>query len=84
MCEVLVRNGQHQRPMLAVLRRYGIGEADRYSRGIWIHKEDLSDILERMQSDRSFFMHGDEYVVNGSSKHNQVMFSDFEKLFPDE
>ena len=32
MKKTLVRNGKHQRPLLAVLTRYGIGQQDGYDR----------------------------------------------------
>ena len=83
--DVLVRKGQHMGPMYAVLKRYGIGKPDKYDRGLWISSTDLVDILSGMESDPvsySGIHNGKKWIaVNGTNQHNQVLFSDFAKLF---
>ena len=82
---VLVRNGRHQRPLLAVLKRYGIGKPDQYDRGLWISEADLPRIEAGMASDPSrhtFRWHGQEFLlVSGTNMHNDVQISDFRELF---
>ena len=85
MGNVLVKNGQHMRPMLAVCRRYGVGSPDKYDRGVWISKANLDTIRAMMESDPSAIrgtFNGKPWImVNGTNKHNQVMLRDFEELF---
>lgn len=85
MKKVLIRNGRHQRPLLAVCNRYGIGSADGYGRGVWITKEDVPKIAERMETDdtavRGVFNGKPWIAVQGTNKHNHVMIEDFEELF---
>ena len=78
---VLVKNGHHQRPMVAVLSRYGLGERDQYGRGIWISESDLYYIKEEMKMDNTRIEQGDEICVQGTNMHNYVFYADFEKLF---
>lgn len=77
----LVRNGRHMRPMLAVLERYGIGEADKYGRGRWIKPADLAAIKEHMLNDKSLIQKGESLFVKGTCIHNYVSFADFNKVF---
>ena len=78
---VLVRNGQHMRPMLSVLKRYGIGAADKYGRGLWISKNDLPEIWERMNTDETRGTIQGVVFVSGTNMHNSVLLRDFEELF---
>lgn len=82
MSNVLIRNGRHQRPLLAVLKRYSIGSADQYGRGLWISAVDLPAIKEGMLSDKSCIIGDAEGtpIVNGSSIHNSVWYTDFVEL----
>ena len=84
---VLVRNGQHMRPMLAVCHRYGVGADDKYGRGVWITISDLQTIADKMETDPTAIRgkwNGVPYLmVNGTNIHNQVMMCDFEELFTD-
>ena len=73
----LVRDRMHMRPMLAVLKRYGIGQPDKYRRGVWIEKSDLPAILEGMKADPTCMKGGaaaDDYIVQGTNLHNHVRF----------
>ena len=83
MKTALVRNGRHQRPLFAVLKRYGIGASDKFDRGLWISEADLSEIKSRMESDSSrfTFLPPTQIVVKGSSIHNTVAFEEFQELF---
>lgn len=76
----LVRNGHHMRPLLAVLKRYGIGTADKYGRGMWISENDLDKIEGSMKADPSAFEFGGRILVNGTNMHNQVEIADFRGL----
>lgn len=78
---VLVRNGQHQRPMLAVLERYGIGASDQYGRGRWISAGDLPAIQAGMGGDASRIEFQGVVFVNGTNRHNLVRLSDYQELF---
>lgn len=82
---VLVRNGQHQRPMLAVLNRYEIGQLDQYGRGRWITANDLPRIEAGMGLDPSAQRgeyNGKPYLfVKGTNIHSLVQFKDFLELF---
>ena len=82
---VLVRNGRHMRPLLAVLLRYGIGLHDKYDRGLWISETDLPRIKEHMASDptgHDVMWNGKAFrFVRGTNIHNDVQFSDFNELF---
>lgn len=62
---VLVKNGQHQRPMVAVLSRYGLGTPDQYCRGIWISESDLYYIKEEMKMDNTRIEQGMRSVCKG-------------------
>ena len=83
MKKVLVRNGRHMSPMLAVLKRHDIGEADQYGRGRWISEADIPAIREAMISepwhmeDRG----GEEIICHGTNIHNDVWLSEFKSLF---
>lgn len=85
MKKALVRNGQHQRPLLAVLRRYGIGQKDGFDRGLWITEADLPLIEAGMATDATrheFRWNGKTFLlVNGTNIHNDVSIDDFNKLF---
>lgn len=78
---VLVRNGKHQRPMLAVLKRYGIGTQDKFDRGLWISKSDLPKIENGMKADKTAFDFHGRTLVDGTNHHNQVELQDFKNLF---
>ncbi len=81
---VLVRNGRHMRPMLAVLTRNRIGSLDKYYRGRWIEKSDLPSILNAIRNDRSALRCGaaeDDWCCNGTNIHNAAYYYDFVKLF---
>ena len=82
---VLVRNGHHMRPMLAVCRRYGVGFHDKYDRGVWISKTDVDTIGKMMETDptaiRGVWNGKPWLAVNGTNRHNQVVLRDFEELF---
>lgn len=81
----LIRNGSHQRPMLAVLERYGIGCPDKYGRGRWIAEKDLPAIAAGMKKDPtrgSVTQCGMTLeFVQGSNRHNSVTLADFAELF---
>ena len=81
MKKSLVRNGKHQRPMLAVLERYDIGMPDNYGRGRWITEKSLKGIRHCMNIDPSRIVYPDDIFVQGSNQHNHVSLSDFERLF---
>lgn len=81
MKKSLVRNGRHQRPMLSVLERYGIGDIDGYGRGRWITIRDLSGIQSCMEADPNRIVYPDDIFVPGTNQHNHVSMSDFQKLF---
>lgn len=81
MKSALIRNGQHQRPLLAVVKRYGIGSPDKYDRGIWISQNDIPAIEAGMQSDPSAFLFGGRLLVKGTNIHNHVELADFVSLF---
>ena len=77
---VLVRNGRHMSPMLAVLERYGIGKEDKYGRGRWIEFDDLDLIAAGMQKDPSRIDTGADLYVKGTCQHNHVRLQDFRDL----
>lgn len=85
MKNVLIRDGKHMRPMLAVCRRYGVGQADKYDRGVWLSESDLSIIEKMMQEDPSRVtgvFNGKPWIaVKGTNIHNSVMLDDFTGLF---
>lgn len=85
MSQKLVRNGRHERPLPAVLTRYGIGQPDRYDRGLWISDADLPRIEAGMASDPSRHdvrWNGQVFTfVNGTNMHNDVSMRDFRELF---
>ena len=81
MKSALIRNGQHQRPLLAVAKRYDIGNPDKYDRGIWISQNDITAIETGMQSDPTAFTFGGRLFVNGTNIHNHVELADFVSLF---
>ena len=81
MKATLVRNGNHMRPMLAVLERYGIGAEDKYGRGRWITPGDLKLIAEKMQTDPSKIDTGTDLYVKGTCQHNHVRLQDYRELF---
>lgn len=73
------------RPMLAVCQRYGVGQVDKYDRGLWISEKDLNVIEKMMQDDPSKVtgvFNGKPWIaVKGSNIHNSVMINDFQALF---
>ena len=79
---VLVRN-RGMRPMWSVLNRYGIGNNDKYDRGLWITVKDLKSIRENMLNDSTIISRllPRQIMVNGSNQHNQVDFMEFVALF---
>ena len=84
MRRMLIRNGQHQRPMLAVLERNELGVVDEYHRGRWIYKKDLPAILDAIRSDPEAIRIGAadwDWGCPGTNRHNCVRFSDFRELF---
>ena len=81
MRDVLVRNGRHERPMLTVLKRYGIGTPDKFDRGLWISENDLQKIESGMKTDKTAFNFYGRTLVDGTNHHNQVELMDFENLF---
>lgn len=85
MKKALVRNGRHQRPLIAVLTRYGIGQQDGYDRGLWITEAYLPRIEAGMASDKSRHdvqWNGRTFMfVNGTNMHNDVSMDDFNELF---
>ena len=81
MKNVLVRNGQHQRPIKAVFDRYGLGTKDKYNRGVWVSQADVQKAIEMMDSDPSFFICQGYKVVNGTNCHNHVTDYDLKELF---
>ena len=78
---VLVRKGQHMRPMLAVLERYGIGQIDTYGRGRWITERDIPIIRKQMDIDSSKITSAGRTLVKGSNLHNYVEVADYVQLF---
>lgn len=83
MKKVLVRNGRHQSPMHAVLKRNGIGSADRHGRGIWITESDLPQIFDAIWNDPSSIKepNGSNCCCDGTNKFNTAYYSDFADLF---
>jgi hypothetical protein len=84
MKNVLVRDGRHMRPTLAVLKRYGLGSEDQYARGRWIAESDLPTILKAIRNDPGAIRIGAAYWdwgCPGTNQHNYVRFSDFKELF---
>lgn len=81
MKKALIRNGRHQRPMLSVLERYGIGDPDGYGRGRWITIRDLAGIQRSMEADPRRIVRPDDVFVPGTNQHNHVSLSDFQRLF---
>lgn len=81
MKKVLIRNGKHMRPMLAVLERYGIGSIDGYNRGRWITEKDLPAIEQQMLGHRHIDVGNGVIYVQGTNQHNHVSNTDFKKLF---
>ena len=84
MSSVLVRNGHHMRPMLAVLERSGIGALDKYGRGRWIAKSDLPAILEAIRSHPRAMRSGSAdtaWLCPGTNIHNWVDYREFEGMF---
>ena len=77
--KTLVRNGRHQAPMHAVLKRARIGRADQYGRGIWVTDRDLPVIEELFA--KQGHPYGGDYWMQGTNQHNTVFLSDFGKLF---
>lgn len=82
----LVRDGHHMRPMLAVLRRYGIGEEDGFGRGRWIEKSDLQRIEACMWQDEHRIEYADygrtrKVCVPGTCRHNHVGIREFARLW---
>ena len=82
--KALVKNKSHMRPMVAVLKRYKIGRADQYGRGVWITIKDLPDIIDRMDNDKTAIKYPTETFVQGTNQHNYVSTEDFYKLFEGE
>lgn len=79
---ILIRNGRHMRPMLAVVTRYNIGKLDPYERGRWITECDIPIIKNKMREDRTFLSRdGKEMYVQGTNMHNYVSINDFIELF---
>ncbi len=80
--KALVRNGRHQRGMLAVLDRANLGEKDTYGRGRWITKDDLPAILQAIRTHpRSVQVSANAWCCPGTNMHNYVYQSSFEELF---
>ena len=81
--KILVRNGQHMRPMLEVLNRYDIGSIDEYGRGRWLHINDLQNLYSSMLQDRTVYKACvPEWVgVQGTNIHNMTRFGSFLSLF---
>ena len=75
----LIRNGQHMRPMFAVVKRGGIGLEDGFDRGIWISKSDLPVLLDYFK--KNGHAYGSDYWCIGTNQHNTVFYSDFVKLW---
>lgn len=76
----LVSIRHHQGPMYAVLKRAGIGSADKYGRGIWITDADIPSIRAYFSA-RGNVYGTEEWWLNGTNQHNQVFYTDFVKLF---
>ena len=70
-----------ERPLSAVLSRYGIGSRDKYGRGVWLSARDLPAIEEAMGNDPSKIVVQGTTFVPGSSMHNHVRMKDFKELF---
>lgn len=70
-----------ERPLSAVLSRYGIGSRDKYGRGIWVSVRDLPAIEAAMNVDPSKIVVQGTVFVPGSSMHNHVRMKDFKELF---
>ena len=77
--KILIHDGKHERPLLSVLIRYGIGSIDKYGRGRWIGSSDLPKIKECMMNDSTYRNWYGDLMVDGSCIHNQVTYSDFVK-----
>ena len=84
MKRILVRDGKHMRPMLAVLKRADIGSVDSYGRGRWIAESDLPAILDAIRSHPMARRAGAadwDWLCPGTNQHNSARFSDFKALF---
>lgn len=79
--QVLVTRGNHMRPMLAALNRYGIGAVDKYDRGRWVSINDLPDIVDAIEEDETAIVVQGVTFVRGTNQHNHVSSRDFYKLF---
>ena len=82
--KVLVRDGRHMRPMLAVLTRNGIGDVDQYGRGRWIAETDIPRIADAIRSHPRAIRGGaaeDSWLCPGTNIHNWVDVADFKALF---
>ena len=82
--KVLVRDGHHMRPMLAILIRHNLGSLDQYGRGRWISEKDLPAILDAIRCDPTARRGGtaeDMWLCQGTNRHNAVWFSEFRDLF---
>ena len=87
MSNVLIKNGSHMGPMWAVVKRYNIGNKDKYGKGIWISHNDLSKIKDCMMEDPTLlteYTRMGHYIVMGTNIHNYVDLEDYKKLFQKE
>ncbi len=72
------------RPMLAVLKRAGIGDKDTYNRGLWITERELPRILEAIKAGPwavQCSVNSWDWACAGTNQHNSARFEDFLKLF---
>lgn len=79
--QVLFHQGRHEAPMLAVLKRYGIGSPDRHNRGRWVTETDINAVMRQMNNDPSRIVAGGKSFVQGTNQHNYVEIEDFWRVF---
>ena len=79
--QVLFHFGRHENPMASVLKRYGVGQPDRYDRGIWVSETDIKKVISMMPNDPSRVVSCGVCFVRGTNQHNYVGADDFWKVF---
>ena len=80
--DIMISRHRHQGPICGMLERYGIGQPDRYGRGIWLSEADLPKIIARMKSDPTRIEAGGRLFVKGSEKgNNHVEMYEIQRLF---
>ena len=79
----LIKSGHGNNPVLAVLRRYGIGSEDRHGRGLWVDPASVPAIEAAMTEGphaiRREFKGKACVFVPGTNQHNYVGMKDIKE-----